>query len=233
MAFTPEFEQAIDAYIDTVIQLEKTQYISELEPFHVHEEKIRKRLKSAWSDFRKSYCQGYMTLLEEVAKEKPLTGYIADPEKLKNFEMGGEKTLAEAFGYTYEVLQDFYKIGYRLIENGDIERAFDVFFFLVQIAPNIREMWLNYGYTALQRGEHVLALEANGRAYLLDPTKPDAYLAAASVYLRQQDFEHALKACDLGISHSQENPHEPWAQELAQQLEEGKRQIALLSGAST
>ncbi len=241
--YTQDFEDAVANYIEGVVEIERKRYDSTLEPFDLYAQKIRERLSEAWHAFRKSYVTGYSILLAEVSKMFPddddaLIPYYADPELLSTLQTADGfadflergKTIYMLLGYTNEVMQNFYKAAYKLLVEGRIKEGFDAFFYLVTIAPNEREFWLNYGYAALQLGEHMLAIEAYGRAFDLDPNKADAYLAAASVYLRLQDFQHANEVCDLGLTHALTHRGEPWAEELGSMLEEGKRQIAALSG---
>jgi tetratricopeptide (TPR) repeat protein len=115
-----------------------------------------------------------------------------------------------------------------MVDDRHYKEGFDAYFFIVTIAPQIRDAWLNFGFTALQLGDHLSAIEAYGRARTLDPQKPDSYLATCAAYISQKKYDVALNACDLGIEFATPNENEPWAQELLSVLQEAKSQITIL-----
>lgn len=240
--YTQEFEDAVANYIQSVIQEQKKIHDPTLEPFDVVADRIRESLSELWHTFRKNYVNGYTILLEEMAKtlpdEESLAPYYADSEKLNSLQtvdgiadlMEQGRTIYMLLGYSSDVMQNFYRAAYKLLEEGKIEKGYYAFFYLVTIAPNVREFWLNYGYAALQMGEDAAAIESYGHAYELDKTKSDSYLAVASVYIKMQHFDKADAACELGIRYAQDHRGEEWAEELGSTLEEAKRQIAALRG---
>lgn len=87
------------------------------------------------------------------------------------------------------------------------------------------EFWLNLGYSYSEIGEYQAAIDSYMRGISLAPERADGYLSCANAYMHMQDFEQALKACDVGIQFAKEHKSKPWAKMLARELEEAKGRI--------
>lgn len=88
------------------------------------------------------------------------------------------------------------------------------------------QFWLNNGFNHEQLGEHQAAIESYMQGITLAPERPDGYLLCAKAYMSMEDFDEALKACDVGITYAQEHTQAPWANKLIAELEAGKTQIS-------
>ena len=237
----PKFEAAVNDYIESVIHLEKKTYHSDLEPFEAHAEIIRKNISDAMHHFQKTYHHGYEVMLKELSemfraqKQKPdplipfkaktnKLSILTDPVQFMEFLSQG-KSIYELFGFSEDVLGKFYEAGCRLVEKKRFEDARDAFYFLVTIAPTIGEAWLGLGYSYAQCKEMNGAIQAFTCAIELMPQRADPYLTFARIYVELQDYDEALKVCDIGLQRAKENRPEPWAEELGSMMEEAKRQI--------
>ena len=59
--------------------------------------------------------------------------------------------------------------------------------------------WLNLGAHFIQIGEYQASLDYCLRGIHLAPERADGYLLCAKAYEHMEDFDQALKACDMGV----------------------------------
>jgi len=64
-----EFNKSVDELADILIKEEEKNYTSELEPFEVHAQRMRKEIHENMEDFRDRFLQGYELLLKELAQQ--------------------------------------------------------------------------------------------------------------------------------------------------------------------
>jgi len=64
------FDASIEELANSVIELEKQEYHSDLEPFELHAKKRRQQLHDYFYNFKKTFSHGYQVLFEEIEKEK-------------------------------------------------------------------------------------------------------------------------------------------------------------------
>lgn len=233
-ASSPTFDRAIDHYIELALAEEKKSYSSKVEPFDAHATKYRQKLSDQLHAFKNHFMRGYSLLLAEIEPtEESITPYIMDEskfaaidsfEKITQFYADGN-SLYKLLGYSPDQLTRFYKAAHKITEQSRFQDGYDAYFFLVTIAPHLREAWLNYGYNCCQLGDYPSGIEAFANALQLDPTLADSYLATAGAWLKQQNYDYARQACELGIGYAQKHMDTPWAQELSSLLEEAKQQI--------
>jgi predicted Zn-dependent protease len=81
--------------------------------------------------------------------------------------------------------------------------------------------WLNLGAHFIQIGEYQASLDYCLRGIHLAPEKADGYLLCAKAYEQMEDFDQALKACDMGVDFGKthDDTH------LIKELEEAKTRI--------
>ncbi len=91
--------------------------------------------------------------------------------------------------------------------------------------PYKPEFWLNLGYSYSEIGEYQAAIDSYMRGIKIAPERADGYLSCANAYMHMQDFEQALKACDVGIEFAGQHNSESWAAMLTRELEEAKSRI--------
>lgn len=88
------------------------------------------------------------------------------------------------------------------------------------------EFWLALGYSHEKLGEYSEAIDSYMHGITLAPERADGYLSCAKAYMSMEDFEQALKSCDVGLKYAKEHTDEPWAKKLTRQLEAGKAKIS-------
>jgi tetratricopeptide (TPR) repeat protein len=236
MVVDPELEEAINDYLDAAVELEKDDYNSDIEPFQAYASRLRSQLAAGLLQFQQNYAHGYRVLVDEVHKiypEKDISHLKANASNLQLFDdpaaslsfFAEGKALHELLGFTGESMVEFYEAACHLFEEHRYQDAVVGFFFLVTIAPEVAEYWLDLGYAYAQQDQYQAAIECYVCAMKLEPQRVDAYLACAGTYIRMQDFEQAEIACDIGLKVALPNRGEPWAEELGTLLEEAKQQI--------
>jgi tetratricopeptide (TPR) repeat protein len=225
------FDQAIDHAVELALEEQKASFSSNLESFDSYAEKFRKSTREKLVDMKQHFLKGYETLLEQV--KPPLDDYKMNPEKIAAISsveklseiLAQGRTLSEHFGYSAEVLNNFYNAAHKIVEDRRFEDGFNAYYFIITIAPFFREAWLNFGYAACQLGQYQEGIQAFGKAVELDPRSPDGYLVLAGAFLKLQEATKARQICDFGINLGLANTEEPWAQELIVQLESAKGEI--------
>lgn len=228
----------IDQVVDYLIEQEKEHYTSKLESFASYKEKFRKRAEDTLHQFKDHFFNGYNILLNELKKTSNLEPFLINDEIftcLNSFEkirafLDKGTSLYELFGYSDATLATLYKTAYKIAEERRFQDGYDAYFFIVTIAPHIRDAWLNIGYTLCQLGEHLTGVEAFGRAFELDPTNADSYLASIGAYNKYGSLEKSHDICNLGIKIAEQNKDADWAPELERRLQEAKRYLQQVGG---
>lgn len=232
----PDFEKAVNGYIDMLIAREKDEQNKAIEPFDVRASKMRSNLEEGLHTFQHTYAHGYQVLIEELKKSRGEEGLepffiqgdcrqvLQNTDDFSNFLAEGIP-LYQLFGFSVDALSGFYDAAGHLLQEKRFEDAKDAFFFLTMIAPHLSPCWLGLGYCYLQCREYDAALRACAHTLDLNPDNPDHYLIFSRVFLEMKDFNKALDVCELGLIRANENRTEEWAEELAQTMEEAKHQI--------
>lgn len=237
-----KFETALEEYLSAVIEVEKEEYHSDLQPFTAVEGEIRSKVGDSLRFFQENYSNGYQVLIEELkremetseSKEDLLALVIVDPEKLKIFEdsealMGALRegnSIYQLLGFSEKALNVFYRAANRLIENKEFKKARDIFYFLVTIAPEVYQFWISFGQCCKNLEEHEMALQLFLQAIDIDPTQAVAYLNVIDFFVQAHDFHKALEFCTVGLHFALEHQREPWAEPLRSMLEEKRHCIS-------
>jgi tetratricopeptide (TPR) repeat protein len=176
---------------------------------------------SCFAEFQKSYTQGYALIRTTLEKLYP--GKKISMQPSTDYVIG--KPLYGMLGFTEETLGDFYEAANSILDQERYEDAADAFFFLVTLAPNVADFWLELGFCFARAQKYDKAIKAYTKGIELAPDRADSYLSCAGTYVRMDDFEQAQNTCDIGLQYAQKHVQEPWARELKGQLVEGKRQL--------
>lgn len=237
------FETAIENYLISIVAAEKEGYQSSLQPFAVREHEIRAKVSEAFHFFQKSFAQGYRTLIEELihemeiskSEENLLALVEVDPEKLKIFgdtealikALEEGKSIYELLGYTEKSLNVFYHAVRHLLENKEFERARDVCYFLVTIAPGVSQFWVSLGQCDANLKAYESAFYELSKAIEVDPTEVNAYSNIIDLLQETHEFDKATGLCDAGVQFALEHREESWAEILRARLEEKKNEIQI------
>jgi tetratricopeptide (TPR) repeat protein len=230
------FETALEGYLNDVVEAEKEEYHSSIQPFAAFENEIRSKLGDSIRFFQENYSKGYQALIEEIkreiemskSKEDLLPFVIADQEKLKIFDdperlfkaFEEGSSIYELLGFTEKSLNLFYHAANHLLEAKEHKKAQEAFYFLVTIAPEIYPFWIGLGHCYKNLGEQQTALQVLLQAIGIDPTQVAAYLDVAILFVEAHDAQKAREFCMAGVLFARENKKEPWAETLLRTLEE-------------
>jgi tetratricopeptide (TPR) repeat protein len=239
------FEAALSRYIDAIVSAEKEGYQSTLQPFSIREQEIRRKVEETFHFFQKSFAKGYRILIEELKQEMEMSKSSGDlvalakvdQEKLKIFgdtdalikALEGGNSIYELLGFTEKSLSIFYHATFRLMENKEFERARDVCYFLVTIAPGVSQFWISIGRCDANLHIYETALLELSRAIELDPTESAGYLDLIDLFLEMHEFNSASELCDAGVQFALEHRQETWSDSLRATLEGKKSKIQIWS----
>lgn len=239
------FEAALSRYIDAVVSAEKEEYHSALQPFSIREQQIRSKIAETFHFFQKSFAKGYRILIEELKHEMEISKTGEDlvslikvnQENLKIFNdpvalikaLEEGNSIYQLLGFTEKSLNVFYHTVLRLMEDKLFERARDVCYFLVTIAPGVSQFWISIGRCDANLHGYETALLELSRAIELDPTEVTAYLDLIELFLEMHEFNSASDWCDAGVQFALEHRQEPWSDKLRAILEEEKSKIQIVS----
>jgi type III secretion system low calcium response chaperone LcrH/SycD len=114
----------------------------------------------------------------------------------------------DALNISEEVLEEYYKAAYRLIEEKRWEDASDAFLFLTFINPNIYNFWIGLGISMQSQGAYDRALPAYAMAQQIDPEIPISYANAFQCCVALKEKECAENLWKAAIECCGEN--EEW-----------------------
>ncbi len=233
----PAFDKAVNDYVALALEGEKENHSSQVESFEAYAAKFREKASHQLHTIKDRFENGYTVLLDEIESQLE-PGESIDPylimgdklatinsaEKLTQFYADGN-SLYELFEYSPKILTSFYKAAYKILEERRYEEGLNGYFFIVTVAPHMREAWLNLGFAACKLDDYLSGIEAFGNACELDPKKADSYLAACGGWKKLANYDNAYQVCDIGIHYASKHLEETWAQELTQKLESAKNYI--------
>lgn len=233
--FAQGFETSLEKYTSAIVAAAKEEYKSPLQPFSVREREIRKKVNESFLFFKKSFSNGYRTLIEELqfemkiseSKEDLLALVAVDPKKLKIFEdveklieaLEAGSAIYELLGFTEKSLNVCYHAVQRLVENKEFEKAHDVCYFLIIIAPGVYQFWVYLGRCDASLQAYESAFQELAMAIEIDPTEATAYLDIIDILLETHEYTKAFNLCDAGLQFAVANQQEPWAEALRSRLE--------------
>ncbi|HEV8051392.1 MAG TPA: hypothetical protein VGP47_02775, partial [Parachlamydiaceae bacterium] len=206
------FEKKLTNYQDSVITAEREVYRSDLQPFSTHEQEIRQKIGGAFHFFQKSFAKGYLTLIEESKHEMEISGskgnllVLAEvnPDKLHLFEdpegllkaIEEGNSIYELLGFTEKSLNTFYHTVRTLIENKKFEKAREICYFLVTIAPGVYQFWISLGHCDVNLHSFDSAFYEFSRAMEINPTDPSVYAKIIDLFVELHEFDKAFHFCE-------------------------------------
>lgn len=241
----PVFEKALESYIDGVVAVEKENYLPSLRPFSAHEREIRTKLSDIFHFFHTTFAKGYRTLIEELQREMAtsetkddlLAMARIDPKKLEVFDdpdaltkaVESGNSICDLLGFTEQSLNVFHRAAYRMIENKAFDKARDVSYFLVTIAPWASQFWVCLGRCDVGLQNFDVAIHEFAQAIEINPTESTSYQELVNLLIEAHEFKQATRLCETSLQFVAENEQEPWAAELRMRLEEKLHDIRVAS----
>lgn len=151
--------------------------------------------------------------LEKYRIKESSLKVLEDPEKFYVFLSEGY-SLHQLFGFTVEVMLDFYGAATRLLQRGYTQDARDAFFFLSTIAPNVSEFWRGLAFSCMELCDLDSAIANCLKAIESNRQSQEAYLTAVRIYCKMGDYDRAYSLISETIQFADMNLGTPWAEEL-------------------
>ncbi len=138
---------------------------------------------------------------------------LEDPNQFMLFLSKGG-SLHQLFGFSIEVMLDFYGAASRLLQRGYIEDARDGFFFLATIAPKVSEFWRGLAFSCMELQQFDNAIANGLKAIECDNQSIEAYLTLVRIYCKIQDFDRAYKLIDDTLEFANRSYETQWSDGL-------------------
>ena len=204
------FNQAVNAFCNSLIAEEKPLYQSQLEPFTIYAEKLRSSITDSLNMYYNSFQKGYRLVLEQIANKKSSEEqekyHIPGKQQkaiqtLEDFSENLEhkQVLQSLFEYSGQMMSEVYELGIRLRQEKKLEESASIFIFLVTLNPYICSFWQGLGKVSheLQRFEE--ALNAYFISINCDPYQIGSYRDAVRCCLDNKNYEEAITVLDHGL----------------------------------
>ena len=159
--------------------------------------------------------------LEKYRIKESSQKVLDSPHELFLFLAEG-KMLYELFGFTTEVMLDFYQAAISLLNDDRFEDAHDAFFFLASIAPRVSEFWRGLAFSCMQLSRFDEACENCQKAIESDPQGVESYLTAVRIFCSMQDYERAHSFINETISYAKKFQGVTWAEDLSRAMIESR-----------
>lgn len=117
---------------------------------------------------------------------------LQDPDALGDVMAEG-KTFKEIVGFSDEVMDDFYEVAAKLLEERRLEEAQNAFTFLTTMDPGVAIYWHGFGMANQWNGEIETALNAYRAAIDIDPLTVEPYFQAVGCLVEEGDVEQAAQ----------------------------------------
>lgn len=223
---TNDFDQAVNAYVELLVEEEKKNFQEGLESAAQQENKLRQQVQEAMQEFYQKYKSGYKAIREAMGAEKPEiteeTLALLDNEKAFVEAIENGQPIYELLGFSFDMVTNFYTALTTLFEKEEYEKVRDGFFFLITISPQTAEFWTGLAVAETKLKEYDKAKEAFFNALELDPTSQEAYLGCLHVLTQTNSIDEAEKLCEQGLELAKLHAEESWSEELNELLTEAK-----------
>ena len=143
--------------------------------------------------------------MEEYKIPKEALDKLKDPELLRR-KINEGRVLQEIIGYSFETMEKFYQIAFKLFQHQQYQEAGDAFIFLTTLNPYVYNYWLGLGMCEQLSAKYDGALIAYATAILLNVENPVPHYHSASCYQSLGDYGNALASLELAIMYSGEHP---------------------------
>ncbi len=167
--------------------------------------------------------EGYLVKdpLEKYRIKEASQKILENPKELFQLLKNG-KMLYDIFGFSTDVMVDFYKAATKLLSEERFEDAHDAFFFLATLAPRVSEFWRGLSFSCMQLSKFDEAIETCQKAIDTDPQSIEGYLTAIRIFCSMQDYERAHSFINETISFAKKYQSTKWTKELIEGLAEAK-----------
>lgn len=202
------FEQALGTLCETIVNIEKPYYQSDLQPFQAYAATLTEQIKETVTAYKNSLARGYHLVLENIAKISPLEvgkydisskieNFISDKEDLEEI-LEKKKVLQVVFGYTGKMMREIYIFADSLLQAKNYKDAEDVFFFLISLNPYICWFWQGLGKCMQMQERMDEAIHSYLVSINCDPLRIHGYNDVVRCSLAFKNFDLAYQVIDYG-----------------------------------
>lgn len=139
--------------------------------------------------------------------------------ELKDPKRFGERvrscpTFQEALGFSNDAVLDFYNVAKNLLEQKRYAEAADAFFFLTQLAPQVKAFWLGMARSERLNNRLDQAIPLYIATIAFDESDQEAYLECVRCCLEAGQNEQAIYVLDIALNYVGRNEDVPGVREL-------------------
>ena len=230
-----DLQKEIEAFLSTVIELEKEGYHNDLVAFSQHAAEIREKGASLITDRQRKLKRGKEVLKELFEVEgnefETFTAAVAAyKENMKNasFEEEADKTLAlqEQIKLPWTFMNHGYQVAKTLIDEEKYEDAECLFLFLHFLRPDVFEYVLGQAVCQQAMEHFEEAINSYRMCLQLEPTNPVPFFLMASSLHHLQEIESCKIALDYCIELAEQAIQvEPSASTLLEEALQAKKSV--------
>lgn len=235
------YDFAIEDFINYKIEQEKPTYHSTLKNFDMYVLELRKQSSKDQKEFKDSFLRGYEYVLENAPKYPASTAkenYILEPIKPKEnlsfierhirIHLDQSSTLQEQCGYTNEMVEGIYNLGFDLYTSKDFNTCADVYTFLVVLNPYVCWFWQMLGKCKQMQGIYSEALSAFKIAINCSPHNFEGCFDAVNCCVQAKEFDEAISIIEEELERINDSDSQIDLQEIKTNLEQLKKQVSKL-----
>ncbi|MFQ5730300.1 MAG: tetratricopeptide repeat protein [Waddliaceae bacterium] len=165
-----------------------------------------------------------MVNLEEFLVSDEAFERLSDEEILSRHLAEG-KPMQELFGFTNEVMAEFYETAKSILEQKRHEEAIDVFVFLTTMNPYISDFWMGLGMAHQHNKSYDDALFSYSVAFTLEGRDIFPYILAAQCCLETKDFDKAIEILETAEHYAEEHSEEEECKTLKEEAISAKKYV--------
>ncbi len=154
-----------------------------------------------------------MTIDKKFLLSVQVIEMLKNPDALKA-KMNEGGSFQQILGFSDDAVVGFYDTAKELMDQKRYGDAGDAFFFLTQLAPQVRAFWLGLARSEKLNGQIERAIPLYVAAIALDQSDKDSYIECVQCCLEADKHDEAVQILELALEYASENPQEPQSKEL-------------------
>jgi tetratricopeptide (TPR) repeat protein len=220
-----EIQKYSDDILNTLVEIEKENYHSDLVPFSHYEKQMREKDKEHMQGFFKKLRTGGAALKELMEAEErknptlPMEALYSSyeecsnqfREKIKNpdfvNELDTEKSFQELNGLSWAFMDRAYEAAKRLLQDKRLEEAECAFMLLTSMNSDVFEYWFGQATSLYELGRFKNALDIFSYSLDLQPKNPFVFFQMANCMYKLDEIENCVSALDTCIEFAKEDPN--------------------------
>lgn len=205
-----EFEQQVNQLCESVSDLQRPFYQSDLQSFDAYAAGLSQQIKDSIISYKDHLTRGYELVLNHINQTNPsqierykigskISHLVSSEEKLLDV-LEEKKVLQFVFGYDGKMMREIYEFADKLYNEKNYSDATEVFLFLISINPYICWFWQGLGKAFQAQNQFEEASNAFLMALNCDPKRLDGYRDAIRCSLEFKNFDTIDKIISYGMN---------------------------------